>query len=97
VLQDLLTVHIGKLFIEATNMLLAFESYCIHQSAAPPLIDQLERDKHLLRIFLKESQNENSVLRRMDLKSFLMKPVQRITRCAKYHSYPNKQQTCTNR
>lgn len=87
-MQDFLTVHIGKLFIEATNMLLAFEHYCINQSAAPVLIDQLEREKDLLRIFLKVSQNENSVLRRMDLKSFLMIPVQRIMRyvCFPLHS-----------
>ena len=56
--QDFQTVHIGRLFIEASDMLLAYETYCVNQSAAPALIDQLEREKDLLRVFLHEAQNE---------------------------------------
>lgn len=76
--EDFVTVPIGKLFLEASNMYMAFENYCVNQSAAPILLEQLERDKELLRIFLHVSQTENSLLRRMNLKSFLMVPVQRI-------------------
>ncbi|CAH1789119.1 unnamed protein product [Owenia fusiformis] len=72
------TVDIGKLFLEASNMLLAFEKYCVNQSAATLLLEQLEKEKELLHIFLRVSQAENSICRRMNLKSFLMRPVQRI-------------------
>lgn len=48
------------------------------QAQAPVLLEQLEREKELLRIFLQVSQNDNHQLRRMHLKSFLMVPVQRI-------------------
>jgi len=40
----------------------------------------MERERELLRIFLKVSQMENTILRRMNLSSFLMVPVQRVTR-----------------
>lgn len=70
--EDLLTVNIGKLFLEAGPMLHAFESYCTRQASAAVLLASLEKDKELLRIFLRVSQMENTVLRRMNLNSFLM-------------------------
>ncbi|XP_013390442.1 myosin-M heavy chain-like isoform X1 [Lingula anatina] len=76
--EDYVTVYIGQLFLESSNMFLAFENYCVKQAAAPLLLEQLEKEKELLRIFLHVSQTENSLLRRMNLKSFLMVPVQRI-------------------
>lgn len=78
--EDLLTVNIGKLFLEAAPMLHAFETYCIRQGAASLLLASLEKDKELLRIFLRVSQMENTLLRRMNLNSFLMVPVQRVTK-----------------
>ncbi|XP_075161304.1 rho guanine nucleotide exchange factor at 64C [Haematobia irritans] len=78
--DDLLTVNIGKIFLEFTQMLHAFESYCVRQAGASLLLANLEKDKELLRIFLKVSQMENAVLRRMNLNSFLMVPVQRVTK-----------------
>uniref|UniRef100_A0A1A9UXR0 DH domain-containing protein n=1 Tax=Glossina austeni TaxID=7395 RepID=A0A1A9UXR0_GLOAU len=78
--DDLLTVNIGKIFLESTQMLHAFESYCVRQAAASLLLANLEKEKELLRIFLKVSQMENAVLRRMNLNSFLMVPVQRVTK-----------------
>lgn len=78
--EDLLTVNIGKLFLEAAPMLHAFESYCVRQGAASLLLASLEKDKELLRIFLRVSQMENTLLRRMNLNSFLMVPVQRVTK-----------------
>ncbi len=59
-------------------MLMAFETYCVNQASASALLEQLEREKELLRIFLQVSQKDNSVLRRMNLKSYLMLPVQRV-------------------
>lgn len=78
--EDLLTVNIGKLILEAAPMLHAFETYCIRQGAASLLLASLEKEKELLRIFLRVSQMENTVLRRMNLNSFLMVPVQRVTK-----------------
>lgn len=70
--DDLLTVDIGKIILETTSMLSAFETYCVQQAAASLLLANMEKDKELLRIFLRVSQMENTVLRRMNLNSFLM-------------------------
>lgn len=70
--DDLFTVDIGKIILEASSMLCAFETYCIQQAAASLLLANMEKDKELLRIFLRVSQMENTVLRRMNLNSFLM-------------------------
>lgn len=78
--EDLLTVDVGKTFLESERMLHAFESYCTRQGGASLLLQNLEKEKELLRIFLKVSQMENTVLRRMNLNSFLMVPVQRVTK-----------------
>lgn len=95
--DDLLTVNIGKLFLEAAPMLHAFETYCVRQGwclkslltsnnplhlpgNASLLLASLEKEKELLRIFLRVSQMENTLLRRMNLNSFLMVPVQRVTK-----------------
>ncbi|CAB0032822.1 unnamed protein product, partial [Trichogramma brassicae] len=77
---DLLSLDLGKIFLESERMLHAFESYCTRQGGASLLLQNLEKEKELLRIFLKVSQMENAVLRRMNLNSFLMVPVQRVTK-----------------
>lgn len=74
--DDLLTVNLGKTFLEAAPMLHSFENYCVRQGAASLLLANLEKEKELLRIFLRVSQMENSVLRRMNLNSFLMVSIQ---------------------
>ncbi|KAK8748314.1 hypothetical protein OTU49_016070 [Cherax quadricarinatus] len=78
--EDLLTVNVAKLFLHAAPMLHAFENYCVRQGSASILLQTLEKEKELLRIFLKVSQMENTLLRRMNLHSFLMVPVQRVTK-----------------
>ncbi|XP_063978090.1 uncharacterized protein LOC135162983 isoform X2 [Diachasmimorpha longicaudata] len=78
--EDLIGVDVGKFFLESERMLHAFESYCTRQGGASLLLQNLEKEKELLRIFLKVSQMENTVLRRMNLNSFLMVPVQRVTK-----------------
>ncbi|XP_060567018.1 uncharacterized protein LOC132725851 [Ruditapes philippinarum] len=75
---ELADVMIGSMFLESSTMFLTFENYCVNQAQAPVLLEQLEKEKELLRIFLQVSQNDNHQLRRMHLKSFLMVPVQRI-------------------
>ncbi|RWS14427.1 uncharacterized protein B4U79_13957 [Dinothrombium tinctorium] len=78
--EDFTTVNIGKIFMESSEMLHAFETYCIGQGSASLLLNHLEKEKELLRIFLRVSQMENTLLRRMNLSAFLMVPVQRVTK-----------------
>ena len=47
-----MTVRLGKLFLEASNMVLVFEQYCVKLTTATSLVEQLEKEKELLRIFL---------------------------------------------
>eukprot|EP00093_Oithona_nana_P004037 04037.XXX_125430_123521_1 [CDS] Oithona nana genome sequencing. len=61
-------------------MLGAFKSYCTRQGSSSALLATLEKERELLRIFLRVSQMENTILRRMNLSSFLMVPVQRVTK-----------------
>ncbi|KAM8933620.1 uncharacterized protein RCH25_004042 [Pelodytes ibericus] len=78
--DDLMTVCIGEVFLEFVNMLPSFQTYCLQQSTSVTLLNSLEKEKELLRIFLDVSQNDNTALRRMNLRSFLMAPLQRVTK-----------------
>ncbi|XP_078002855.1 rho guanine nucleotide exchange factor 37-like [Phascolarctos cinereus] len=78
--DDLMTVCIGEIFLEYINMLPAFQTYCLQQAFSMSTLSTLEKEKELLRIFLHASQTNNTALRRMNLHSFLMAPLQRITK-----------------
>ncbi|XP_075140825.1 uncharacterized protein LOC142216700 [Leptodactylus fuscus] len=78
--DDLMTVCIGEIFLDFVNMLPAFQTYCLHQPTSMATLNTLEKEKELLRIFLDVSQNDNTALRRMNLRSFLMAPLQRVTK-----------------
>ncbi|XP_073401399.1 uncharacterized protein [Dendrobates tinctorius] len=78
--DDLMTVCIGEVFLDFVNMLPAFQTYCLQQPTSMATLNALEKDKELLRIFLDVSQNDNTALRRMNLRSFLMAPLQRVTK-----------------
>ncbi|XP_062862742.1 uncharacterized protein si:dkey-91i10.2 [Trichomycterus rosablanca] len=78
--DDVQTVCIGKIFLEFVNMLPAFQTYCLQQSTSVNMLNTLEKEKELLRIFLDVSQNDNTALRRMNLRSFLIAPLQRVTK-----------------
>ncbi|EFX70397.1 hypothetical protein DAPPUDRAFT_328299 [Daphnia pulex] len=80
--EDLLTVDVARLFLdkETEEMMDAFRRYCVRSGEASLLLSTLEKERELLRIFLRASQLENPALRRMDLHAFLMVPVQRITK-----------------
>ncbi|KPM11944.1 Rho/RAC guanine nucleotide exchange factor-like protein 2 [Sarcoptes scabiei] len=79
--EDLISVNIGQLFNRCLlDKISVFERYCIRQASASLLLNQLEKEKELLRIFLRVSQMENALLRRMNLRSFLVVPVQRVTK-----------------
>ena len=57
------------------------------QSTAIDTLEQLETENDILRAFLQVSQAENSTLRRMSLKSFLMVPVQRVMKWVAFVSF----------
>ncbi|KAK8758871.1 hypothetical protein V5799_003497 [Amblyomma americanum] len=78
--EEYTTVDIGKLFLAATGMLQAYQTYCVRQASASLSLMAQEKEKELLRIFLRVSQMENTLLRRMNLAAFLMAPVQRVTK-----------------
>ncbi len=72
--EDLLTVDVARLFLdkETEEMMDAFRRYCVRSGEASLLLSTLEKERELLRIFLRASQLENPALRRMDLHAFLM-------------------------
>lgn len=78
--EEYTTVDIGKLFLGASGMLQAYQTYCVRQASASMSLMAQEKEKELLRIFLRVSQMENTLLRRMNLAAFLMAPVQRVTK-----------------
>ncbi|XP_073490575.1 uncharacterized protein [Aquarana catesbeiana] len=78
--DDLMTICIGEIFLDFVNMLPAFQTYCLQQPTSVATLNALEKEKELLRIFLDVSQNDNTALRRMNLRSFLMAPLQRVTK-----------------
>ena len=47
-------------------------AHLVQQGEASLLLSSLEKERELLRIFLRASQLENPALRRMDLHAFLM-------------------------
>lgn len=47
--EDLLSVCIGEIFLEFVNMLPAFQTYCLQQSASVNMLNTLEKEKELLR------------------------------------------------
>lgn len=69
---------IGQLICDSSAKFLAFETYCLNYTTAATTIEQLRKDNELFNLFLDASQNDNAALRRMDLKTFLMLPVQRV-------------------
>ncbi|XP_077997925.1 uncharacterized protein LOC144451041 [Glandiceps talaboti] len=78
--EDYVTVNFGSILLDNIELFLPFEEYCINQAAASVLLSNLESEKELLRVFLQVSQKDNVQLRKLHLKSFLMTPVQRITK-----------------
>ncbi|XP_070570139.1 uncharacterized protein [Ptychodera flava] len=78
--EEYTNVNLGKLILDNIDLFAPFEEYCINQATASVFLSTLESEKELLRVFLQVSQKENVQLRKLHLKSFLMSPVQRITK-----------------
>lgn len=78
--QDLLydDFPVGEIFLNNIQYFEAYEMFCGKQKQSVDLLNQLENKSHLLRVFLQESCKENTKLRKMDIKSFLTMPTQRI-------------------
>ncbi|KAH7962846.1 hypothetical protein HPB52_018258 [Rhipicephalus sanguineus] len=51
--EEYTTVDIGKLFLGATGMLQAYQTYCVRQASASLSLMAQEKEKELLRIFLR--------------------------------------------
>jgi len=76
--QELESLQVGRVFLENVEFFQAYEVFCTKQRQASELVESLQKKSELLRIFLQVSCKQNSKLRKMDLKSFLTMPVQRI-------------------
>jgi len=78
-LAKLQSTKLGKLifYIFITEM----DSFVFLQASAGALLTQIEKEKELLRIFLRVSQMENAVLRRMNLPAFLMVRRTKMPKC----------------
>lgn len=76
--SDYMHLAVGEVFLNNVEFFEAYELYCAKQTEALELLTYLQKKSDLLRIFLTVSSQENSKLRKMDLKSFLTMPVQRI-------------------
>ncbi|XP_065569247.1 myosin-M heavy chain-like isoform X1 [Artemia franciscana] len=77
---DLMTVCIGRLILEHAAMLPAFRHYCSYAGEAFKLLAQIESQIGPVQTFLKTSERDNPLLRRMGLHAFLMVPIQRVTK-----------------
>ena len=75
---DYMNLAIGDVFLNNMEFFEAYEWYCVKQKESVELLKSLTKKSDLLRVFLQVSSRENVKLRKMDLKSFLTMPVQRI-------------------
>lgn len=75
---DYINLAVGDVFLDNVEFFEAYELYCAKQNESTDLLKSLIKKSDLLRVFLQVSTRENVKLRKMDLKSFLTMPVQRI-------------------
>ncbi|XP_066920269.1 uncharacterized protein [Clytia hemisphaerica] len=73
-----ISLAIGDVFLNNVEFFEAYEWYCVKQNESVELLKSLTKKSDLLRVFLQVSAQENVKLRKMDLKSFLTMPIQRI-------------------
>ncbi|CAB3992237.1 Myosin-M heavy chain [Paramuricea clavata] len=78
--EELCHMNVGKVFIENVEFLQAYELYCSRQPEAMSLLESLQKKNDVLRVFLNITCHENPKCRKMDINSFLMAPVQRVTK-----------------
>ncbi|CAD5120071.1 DgyrCDS8652 [Dimorphilus gyrociliatus] len=76
--ENLKDVCIGSIFSKNSALFLAYDAYCNGASQSAILLEQLQNQKVLLKVFLAALQDENESTRRMYLKDYLIQPVQRI-------------------
>ncbi|KAJ3030647.1 hypothetical protein HDV00_008758 [Rhizophlyctis rosea] len=89
ILSDLETVQaeqgfvvsgVGGLFLKHAQSLATYQSYCANMNTALKVLQRLRAADPRLAEFLKSQQSQNKACRFLDLSSFLLEPMQRITR-----------------
>ncbi|KAJ3288737.1 Intersectin 1 (SH3 domain protein) [Borealophlyctis nickersoniae] len=78
--QSFVMGGIGRLFIRHADKLSCYQPYCANFGTALKLLQKRRREDARLAEFLKTQQNQNPKCRSLDLSSFLLEPMQRITR-----------------
>ncbi|KAJ3417124.1 Intersectin 1 (SH3 domain protein) [Chytridiales sp. JEL 0842] len=77
--QNYVVNNIGQLFMRHAKSLDVYKTYCGNQLAASKLLQKKRQESERLQEFLKNCQR-NPKCRALDLSSFLLQPMQRITR-----------------
>ncbi|KAI8915202.1 hypothetical protein DFJ77DRAFT_359259 [Powellomyces hirtus] len=78
--QDYIIDGIGELFCRHANSLTVYETYCGNFGNALKVLQKVRAENPRLAEFLKREQRNNPLCRSLDLSSFLLQPMQRITR-----------------
>ncbi|KAJ3022356.1 hypothetical protein HKX48_006390 [Thoreauomyces humboldtii] len=78
--QDYIIDAIGEMFCRHASSLSVYEIYCGNFGNALKLLQKLRGENPRLAEFLKHEQRNNRLCRSLDLSSFLLQPMQRITR-----------------
>ncbi|XP_057312420.1 uncharacterized protein LOC130653941 [Hydractinia symbiolongicarpus] len=76
--NDFIYLSVGEVFSNCVEFFDAYDVFCAQQRYSLELLENLIKKNDMLRIFLNVSREENNKLRKLDLKSFLVMPVQRI-------------------
>lgn len=76
--NDFIYLSVGEVFSNCVEFFDAYDVFCAQQRYSLELLENLVKKNDMLRIFLNVSREENNKLRKLDLKSFLVMPVQRI-------------------
>ncbi|KAI8820089.1 rho guanine nucleotide exchange factor [Fimicolochytrium jonesii] len=78
--QDFIIDGIGEIFVRHAGSLTVYQSYCGNFAHALKVLQKCRTDNPRLQEFLKREQTNNPLCRSLDLSSFLLQPMQRITR-----------------
>ncbi|KAJ3050644.1 hypothetical protein HK097_008351 [Rhizophlyctis rosea] len=78
--QEFVISGIGGMFLKHAQSLDAYQRYCANMNHAQKTLQRLRAGDPRLAEFLKSQQSQNPACRFLDLSSFLLEPMQRITR-----------------
>ncbi|KAI9099787.1 Dbl homology domain-containing protein [Phlyctochytrium arcticum] len=80
--QDFVIERIGEIFCKHAESLSVYQTYCGNFAGALKLLQRLRTENPKIAEYLKRQQSHNRDCRSLDLSSFLLQPMQRITRYA---------------